>query len=484
MNIIALLESISIDKAKIGNFSTAEYTQIKKQLAASQEINSQIEDFDITQLLKALKAHPEALKAVLNNRILYNFFTQKEYPRTHFTDEYAYVETEKVQTLLQLFLRAELDSFFIQNLEAGKFEGISRLVEAKNYFPDSLNLWLKQHLLDKLDEAIAILKPPYGNIFKVLYIKDQHFFTVLNAIRDQEIEQKIKELLEVISNLYRQDQNSELANKTFAAMNNYNAIDPEFSQKIKSNKAISDSNFESYIPKRRNLTWLYVVVGLFVFIRIAFFIKSNNFNDFNTVDTTYDEEIEYTPEPRKMDRYYTNMKFAIDSFQVFLADYNPKEIKQMTQDVSLKTGENPFQTFYQNEPTGDSNNFIKVKNNTLYDMVLLENTVLYDTIKIPKSALFIKAGETLDVNFKNFDTQTVFNIYLGKKWATFQTNSKHLFIRNHSIVEYRFSELIPDAKEILKTDYSFINNAVISYSNGGLDIDSVEARINPLDAYK
>ena len=212
------------------------------------------------------------------------------------------------------------------------------------------------------------------------------------------------------------------------------------------------------------------------------FFSTNNFNNFDSNDeVVYEDEIEYTPEPRKLDRYYTNMKFNIDSFMVFLAEYKASDIKQMTQDVSLKTGENPFETFYENPPTGDSNHFITVTNKTKYDMVLLENTVMYDSIKMPRSAHYVKAGEHLEINFNSDYNQTIFNIYLGKKWATFQTKSNHLFIRNHSIVEYRFSELVPAAKEILHTDYGFLNDAVISYSNDGLDIESPGATINPLN---
>lgn len=482
MNIIALLESVSIDKSKIGSFSKEEYTQIKKELVAQQQINPEIQDADIANLLKALKTHADAFLVVLNNRVLVNFFTQKDYARQHFSNEFAPVEIEKVKTFISLFLAGDLKAFFTAKIEEDKFDEMSQLSEASEYFPDNLNTILRQHSLKKLDDAITALKPPYGNLSKILYIKKPQFFTFLNHIKDEEIEQSVKELLESVTGFYRMDYSSELANQTFSAMNSYNAFDPDFSQKIKSNKDISDSNFGTHIRKKRNLTWVYVAVGIFVLIRIVMFISVSRFNNNDDVnnDVSYEEEIEYEEPPRQIDKYYTNMKFNIDSFQVFLAGYNESEIKQMTQDVSLKTGDNPFETIYENPPAGESTNFIKVRNNTPYDMVLLENTVLYDSIKIPLSAHFIKKGENLEINFNRADTKTVFNVYLGKKWATFQTDSNHLFIRNGSIVEYRFSELIPNAKEILKTDYAFPNDATISYSKGGLDIDSKDAMVNPL----
>jgi hypothetical protein len=485
MNIIALLELISLDKSEINSLTKTDFTQIKKQLVAQKELHPEIEDAAITKLLKALKTNPESFQAVLNNRILFNFFANKEYPRSHFTNELASVEIEKVILFVQQFLGEELNSFFIKNLETNTFERISVLAEAQKYFPDHLNFSIKQYALDKLDDAISVLKPPYGNFSKVLYIKDRHFFNFLNQIKDQEIEQKVKDLFEAISTIYNQDSNSELANKTFLAMNSFTAFDDDFTQKIRRNKDIADTKFESYIPKKRNLTWVYVVVGLFIFIRIVVFFNSHDFNNYSNDEVTYEDETEYKPEPRKIDRYYTNMKYAIDSFQVFLTSYKETEIKQLKQNSTLKTGDNPFETFYQNPPSGDSNHYITVTNNTIYDMVLLENAVLYDSIKMPKSAHFIKAGDNLEINFTSSYTETIFNLYIGKKWGTFQTaTNKNLFIRNHSVVEYRFSELIPSAEEILETDYRFLNDAVIRYANGNLKIDSQGILVNPLERLK
>ncbi|MGV3697660.1 hypothetical protein [Flavobacterium sp.] len=482
MNIIALTEYISFDKSKVGSFSKEEYAQMKKELIAEKERNPEIEDSDIAQLLKALKTHPEAFRAVLNHRALFNFLAHTDYPSEYFSDQ-TEVESEKAKLFLELFLNDQLTSFFSLNIEQNTFDEMVQLAEAKNYFPEELNLTIKRLALQKLDDAITALKPPYGNLSKVLYIQKPAFYSFLSQIKDEEIELKIQELQNAVNVFYKQDNTSELANKTFSAMHSYTAIDREFSLKIKGSKDISDANVGNYIRKRKNLTWVYVVVGAFVFIRLMIFFATFHKDDFNgssNEDTTYDDEIEYTPEPAKIDKYYTDMKFTIDSFEVFLADYNRSEIKQLKQDVSLKTGDNPFETIYENPPTPDSSNFVTLTNNTAYDMVVLENTVLYDSIKIPRSAHFIKAGDKLEINFNSGYTSTIFNMYLGKKWSTFQTNSNHLFIRNHSVVEYRFAQLIPGAKDILTTDYRLINDADISYANGTLNIDSPGIAVNPL----
>lgn len=483
MNIIALLELASIDKSRIGSLTKEDYDQITTNLIALKESNSEIDDFHIDLLLKALKSYAEPFKAVLNNRILFNYFAGKDYARKNFTDEFASVEIEKIKSFVQLFLGETLTVKFVHSLETNKFEGTADLAEAHTYFPDSLNYTIKQHLLDKLDDAISSLKPPYGNFSRILYIRDRHFFTFLGNIKDREIEEKVMALFEVVSRLHNRDSNSELANKTFVAMNSYIALDPDFARKIKKYKDIADTKYDAYIPKRRNLTWVYVVVGAFVFIRIMVFLFAMKMNQSTYDDPTYDDQTydSYSDEPRQLDRYYTNMKYSIDSFQVFLTSYKDSEVKQIKQSIKLKTGQNPFETFYQNEPEGDSNNYIEVTNNTGYDMVLLESKVLYDSIKMPNSAHFIKAGDKLEVNFSSGYTNTIFNMYLGKKWASFQTaKNKNLFIRKQSVVEYRFSQLVPGAKTILHTDYSFVNDAVVTYKDGSLKIDSPGAKINPL----
>lgn len=482
MNIIVLLESISLDKLRIGSFVASDFTEIKKQLIAQKEVHPEIEDSDIAQLMKALKSNATELQAVVNNRVLFNFFAKTDYPRTSFTHQAEAIDTEKVKAFVQTNFAEELNVFFNQNLEANKFDQISILAEAHSFFPDSLNFSLRQHALDKLDDATTALKPPYGNFSKIMYIKDSNFFVFLNHIKDEGIEARMESFFTTVKNFYNQNNGSELAGNSFSAMNKYSPIDKAFGEKIKNYKEVAENNVGNYVPKRRNLTWVYIVVGVFVLIRVVVFFSMNNFNNDDYNDSViYDDESEYSTEASQIDSYYTNMKYEIDSFQTFLTSFKESEIKQMTRVSALKTGDNPFETFYENPPAGESSNFITITNKTGYDIVLLENAVMYDSIKMPRTAHFIKAGDALDVNFRNGNySETVFNMYLGKKWATFQTESKHLFIRNHSIIEYRFSELVPDSKSILKTDYSFINDVIISYSKGGLDIDSPGAKINPL----
>jgi hypothetical protein len=89
---------------------------------------------------------------------------------------------------------------------------------------------------------------------------------------------------------------------------------------------------------------------------------------------------------------------------------------------------------------------------------------------MPVTAYYLKAGENAILN--SVASNAVFNIYIGKNLASFNTNSNHLFIRNQSIVEYRFKELAPQTKDLLKADFYFDDDVTISFKNGDIKIDS------------
>jgi hypothetical protein len=361
---------------------------------------------------------------------------------------------------------------FNQNIAENKFREINKLIEAEFVISEALVSELIQQTLNKLETARIALSPPYSDFSKILYLKEGAFYQFLNHIKNEEIEEKLKSVLLLIVKMYNQDPGSELAGKAFIAINNFKANDTELAELISKNKYSSDITVSPLISKRNRNYLIYAVVLIFVLVRAVIFF--NVMKPFSNNASNYNYNIpseEYKSEPHKIDRYYTQMAFQIDSFFVFLADYKKDEIKQLTKIDDVGNGQNPFETFYQSMPNGESNNFIKIRNETGSDVILLENAMVHDTIKLPKAAYYIKSGKAIEVTKRTSNAASVFNFYLGKQLATFQTNSKHLFVRNHSVIEYRFSELIPYAKEILETDYSIRDDASISLKGGILRIN-------------
>ncbi|WNM19709.1 hypothetical protein [Flavobacterium capsici] len=472
MNIIQLFEKLTIDKSRIGTLTTDDFLTIENLLNTEKESNDSITDISISNFLNALKYHPESFKAILENRVLYNFFTNKDKSRDYFKPETVSNDVEKTKTFVGLFFGSEIKSLFKESFEENQFYKASILAEAFIYFPDTIAYYILHEAKDRLDIAHSRLMPPYGDLSKIEYLKDANFYAFLNKIKTPKLEEKLHSVFELIINMFNQNSYSELAGKAFSAIGSYAALDGNFAEKIRIYRDKGSQFYKPYSPRKKNRTWIYVVVGAFVLLRVGFFLSTNSFfnrsHDYNNDDYNYDEY--YEENNSNLDPYYTEMRFKIDSFHNFLSDFKASEIKDFTINSGLKSGDNPFETFYQTVEKSESNDYVKVKNNTAYDMVLLENNIIYDSIKMPVTAYYLKAGEKVILN--SVASNAVFNIYIGKNLASFKTNEGNLFITNKSTVEYRFKELLPQTKELLNADFYFDDDVDIFFKNGDIKIDS------------
>ena len=207
---------------------------------------------------------------------------------------------------------------------------------------------------------------------------------------------------------------------------------------------------------------------------IVFFIAkwNSNTSHYNVPESSDDTIV--IEQNEVMYPYYTNIKRKIDSFHVFLADYNKEEVQYIKYNDTIKTGDNPFENLYKNPPTESNGNPIVFRNKTKYDIILLENPLAYDSIKMPGRAYFIKAGVDYKLDDVTTQLSRVFNFYIGKGLASFKTNSGNIFVRNHSVMEPRFSELLPNSKEILEEDYTFNSDVTIKEKKGKIEITSLE----------
>ena len=468
MNIIEIAVLLSVEPIQMDSFTKVDFTEMESRLEMEKQNHTDLTDESISKFFTALKNQPKPFRAVMNNRALFNFFAQKNYSKKQFQSETEDQDAAAIKVFIQAYLSDSLNPFVFDKIAANDFQEIALLVEAHEFLPDAFSERILFYAKEKLDLANKTLKPPFGDFSKILFIKDANFYIFLNGLKNEDLEEKVKVFFNTVMNMFMADKTSELAKRIFTAMKNYEALDEQLSKNIGMLKESAEISYKPFAVNRRKYYWIYAVVGLFILIRVSFFIS-----DISEMNNQYDDSENYDDyetqsEPRKLDRYYTDMKFRIDSFRIFLAEYNQDQIKRLTKISDIQTGENPFETFYENQPTGESGYNIRIQNSSDYDMLLLENAVLYDTIKIPRTAHFIKAGDFVYVNFNSEEAKAIFNVYLGKKLATFQTESNHLFVRNGSIVEYRFSELAPSAKAILAEDHIFETDVKLNYKNGGL----------------
>jgi hypothetical protein len=473
MNIIQIAVLLSVETSKMPFLTAIDFAELESKLEDEKQNHPNLTQESITFFLDALKHNAMQFQAVMNHRALFNFFAKKNRSKKQF-QEITIENEQAIKGFIQTYLIAELNPFVYDKMGANDFQEIAFLSEAHPYLPDRVAEKMFYYAAEKLDLANQTLKPPFRDFSKILYVKDANFFLFLNGLKNEFIEAKVKAFFTTVMNMYIADKSSELAKRTFTAMKNYHSLDENLSKNIGMLKESAEINYKPFAVNAKKYYWIYAIVATLVVWRVWLLV--GDISEMNSQFDSYQnyDDYEMQSEPRQIDRYYTDMKFKIDSFRVFLADYNQSQIRRLTHLSNIKTGQNPFETFYENQPTGESNNYLKVSNVSDYDIVLLENAVLYDTIKMPRTAHFIKAGESVVVNFNNADAKTIFNVYMGKKLATFQTESNHLFIRNGSVVEYRFSELIPNVKEVLETDYIIKNDAAIDFINSHLRIDSEE----------
>lgn len=169
------------------------------------------------------------------------------------------------------------------------------------------------------------------------------------------------------------------------------------------------------------------------------------------------------------------MRFKIDSFQVFLTQFDPSKITQVKPKDRLVTGSNPFTTFYNDPPFDrEMKTFQTIRNKSDYEVIVLEHIVVYDSIKMPTNAHYIKPYSTLQLNTSD-QAKRILNFYAGRQLASFQDPSRHYFIGNHSEVEFRFSILAPNAKALIKEDCRFEGPIVIREEKGQVEVITQES---------
>ncbi|MEC4003456.1 hypothetical protein OX283_002200 [Flavobacterium sp. SUN052] len=482
MNIIQLFEILQIDKDKTLQFTTDEIIRIEKQVNVEKKINPEIDVNVAANLIEALKNYPNEFHFISNNRILYNFFSKAELPRDKFQRQNIEVSTENVKHFISLFLMEDIDLFFDQKMAQNKFEDMHLFLDNKVYFPEDVLFKLNKKAFSKIDFALHSLSVVSADLSKILYIKQSSFYQFLSHFNSIEMDEKLKLLLNRIVDMYNINKKSEFAGTSMVSMYFYKAFDEDFAETLKKNRDVVYSNQSSSGSSGGSkYSWKSMGIVLFILVRVLLFASRCDSNSSNSYDynsgsgsgsgSSYPSEI-VVEDKVTIDPYYTEMAHKIDSFQVFLTDYNKNEIQYLKFKDTLKTGETPYENVYKNPPeVGGLEKPITFINKTKYDVVLLENPLAYDSIKMPGRTYFIRAGSSYKLRDVSDQLKRVFNFYVGNKLASFVTNSNHVFVKRNSMMEPRFTELAPNCKAILAVDYKFFDgNVSITEKNSEINI--------------
>ena len=481
MNIIELFESLHIAKSSLLQITPEEIIRIEKHVNVEKKINPDIDVNVANNLIEALKYFPTEFQFIANIRVLYNFFSKKNFLRDAFPDQNIEVNGDKVKLFVEKYFQDDLITFFDKKIIENRYEEMNELLAYKEYFPEELLYKVGKRAEGKVDFVLSSLHAKDVNYFPLLFIKQAHFFTFLSHFVSSELDNKVNQLLNLIVDIYNVTKRSEFAEAIMISMSNYHSFDEELMDTIASNKKVVLNNISGREDKseKSSFSWKTFLVIIVILFKIA--IVSNKCSS-NDDDTTYDnynngnyESIydttqvqEFKPE---LDRYYLESQAKIDTFKVFLTDYDKTEKNNLTYNDSIKTGQNPFTNVYKNQFVSTSYNYMMFTNKTNYDIVLMENTVAYDTINVAKQAYFIKSKQFFKLDLTS-DYKRSFNFYVGKKLASFHNTKEKLYIHGNSIVEPRFTVLANGAKELLKEDYTFKGDVVIVEKNGKIVIES------------
>ncbi len=480
MNIIELFENLNIDKDKTLHFTPEEIIRIEKQINVEKKLNPDVDVNVASNLVEALRNFPEEFQFIANDRILYNFFSKKSYYRDKFPKANIEVDENRLKSFIGRFLEEDLVLFFDKKLTENRFEEMNDLLLLKNHFPEDILYKIAKKGEGKLDFALSNLHSGNVNYSPILYVKEVYFYVFLSHFSTLELDDKVKSLLNVVVYIYNVNKTSDFASSTMISMADYNAFDDDLVDTLASNKQVVQSNINGRIETSSSsssgFSWKTFAIVLLVLIRVAFYANrcsSDRTPSDSTYDQTYDN-VEFgrdVSEKRIMDEYYTEWQGKIDSFRIFLTDYNKYKLRNVTYNDSIKTGDNPFENLYEDRKTSQSDNFIKFTNTGNYDVILLENTVAYDTIKVPNKAYYIKAKETFKLDMTD-NYKRIFNFYVGKRLGSFHNENEKLYVRNHSIVEPRFTELFKNADAIIKMDYQFEEDVEITMKNGQFEANA------------
>jgi hypothetical protein len=239
MNIIELFEELKIDKSNILLFSAEDIIRVEKQVNVEKRINTDIDINVANNLILALKEYRQELYFIVSNRILYNLFSKKNYSRHNFPSPQREYISEKIQSFINQFLNDDLVLFFDQNLSQNKFDFINDIFDFKDCFPEDALFQLNKKLNGKVD---AILVNLSQNMEVISYMEYRSFYVLLSYFSSIEMDDKIRSLVNIVSERYNANKQSDFYMACISSMQGYVAYDPSLTDVLVSNREAVVSN--------------------------------------------------------------------------------------------------------------------------------------------------------------------------------------------------------------------------------------------------
>lgn len=273
MNIIELFENAGIYRENLSGFSIEDSEKVKKQFEIERSQNLNLDQNVADNLISAINQFPKELLFISNNRILYNFFSKKNYSRNRFITDYSIsVSEENIKSFIDSFLSRDLDAFFDQSIAQNKFDIIDDLLNVKEYLPQNSLDSLDQKLSAKLDFIVNKFdeNPSLSSGTETIeFIKYRSFYSLLSHFRSAENDKKIRAIYSKMSgSIVNAGVRNEFLNPMVSSMVNYKPLDYELSNSIRSHKdridAENDKEYSSSSSSGGMSTWSIIAIVIVV----------------------------------------------------------------------------------------------------------------------------------------------------------------------------------------------------------------------------
>jgi len=249
MNIIELFENTGIYKENLREFSSEDIQKAKKQFEIERSGNTNVKPDLGDNLILAMNNFAGQLLFICNNRILYNFFSKKNYSRNRFNSDYTVSSSKSdVQAFIDKFLSKDLDLILDELIAQNRFDNIDDFLAVKEYLPENSMENLSKKISAKLDFAIDSIN---GNLQlsdinrTVEFLKYRSFYVLVSHFRSTEKDEKIKAVYNKVYNLHSNSAiRYELMSPMISSLVNYNAINYDLNALFRKNKDALDATIE------------------------------------------------------------------------------------------------------------------------------------------------------------------------------------------------------------------------------------------------
>lgn len=466
MNILQLLANLSLPISDFSDLPTEQLIRIEKQIQMQKRLNPELDNNLINRLIEAFRKDATSLGFVYNHIYFRHIFLGEKYPL--FPPKSEQQVDENVKIFLQEYFSADLVQYFNEKFVENNFEKIALLLDHKDFLSEEFLLLIKEKMYSRIDYAVLNLRElQIGAESKVKYISQRVFYTIFNHLKSSETDSKIESLLNEIVDLYNKTHLS-FCIRTIIAMADYKAIDENMVKILKNNKRLVS---EKEKKKSSGISPFSVFIIIVMAVKILAFIGRCS-KSINSDSTLFDvnDSIKYDSAE------WNEAVASVDIFKDYLTNgYLKKETYQSYKD-SLKTGDNPYSEIFNDKLFSTSALYsIFVQNQTKYDVVLLQYTLIRDAIIIPTNAFYIKSKEasTILVPMTHY-----LSFYFGKNPEKFTIKGDDFYKEKiDNLPQIRFAELAPNAKEHIYTFGAFKESLIIEQTDSLIRLHSAEMKI-------